>query len=128
MIVVYIAGPFRGPDAWAIESNIREAETIGLEVARAGAIPFIPHTMYRYFQGAAPDAFWLEADLELLRRCDALLLTPRWESSAGARAERRLAEEWGMPAAVYQPGGDMRRTLLELEAGVSGSVVRMGER
>jgi len=101
-IVVYIAGPFRAPDAWGIETNIREAECLGLEIARAGAIPLIPHSMLRYFQGTLPDHFWLDATLELLRRCDALLLGPRWKESAGAREELNEAKVLGMPFLEYE--------------------------
>ena len=32
MKVGYIAGPFRGPNSWEIENNIRRAETLALEV------------------------------------------------------------------------------------------------
>jgi hypothetical protein len=95
--VVYIAGPFRGPNAWEIEQNIRRAETLSLEVWRMGAVALCPHTNTRFFQGAADDAVWLEGDLVLLSRCDAILMTPDWERSTGARAEHAAAVELGMP-------------------------------
>lgn len=60
MKAVYIAGPFRAPTPWEVETNIRTAETNGLYVAKLGAIPRIPHTMYRFFDGSLPDEFWLE--------------------------------------------------------------------
>lgn len=97
MRVIYVAGPYRGPDAWAIESNIRRAEALALEVWRLGAVALCPHCNTRFFQGAAPDAVWLEGDLELLRRCDAVILTPDWEDSRGARVERELAARLGLP-------------------------------
>ena len=97
MKVVYVAGPFRGPDAWAIESNIRRAETLALEVWRLGAAVICPHANTRFFHGAAPDAVWLEGDLEMLRRCDAVLFTPDWERSTGARAEYDEACRRGIP-------------------------------
>lgn len=85
--VVYIAGPYRGPDAWTIECNIRRAETLALEVWRLGAAALCPHANTRFFQGAANDEIWLAGDLALLAKCDALLLTADWERSSGARAE-----------------------------------------
>lgn len=96
MKVVYIAGPYRGRDAWEIEQNIRRAEALSLEVWRAGAAALCPHTNTRFFQGAADDSVWLEGDLELLSRCDAVLMTPDWERSTGARAERDHAEREGI--------------------------------
>lgn len=95
--VVYIAGPFRGPSAWDIEENIRRAERLALEVWRAGYAALCPHTNARFFQGAAPDEIWLAGDLELLRRCDAVLLTPDWQKSSGAHAEREEALRVGIP-------------------------------
>lgn len=96
MRVVYVAGPFRGPNAWEIEQNIRRAETLALEVWKLGAAALCPHTNTRFFQGAADDSVWLDGDLELLRRCDAVLLTPDWKRSTGARAEAVWARECGL--------------------------------
>jgi hypothetical protein len=88
MIVVYIAGPFRGPNAWEIEQNIRRAEALALAAWRLGGIAVIcPHTNTRFFHNAAPDDIWLEGDLEILRRCDAVLTTDDWTRSSGAVAE-----------------------------------------
>lgn len=97
MKVIYVAGPFRGPSAWAIEQNIRRAEELALEVWRAGYACICPHTNTRFFQGAAPDHVWLEGDLELVCRCDALLLTEDYARSSGARAEREYAVARGIP-------------------------------
>lgn len=97
MIVVYVAGPFRGDSSWDIECNIRRAEALSLEVWRLGAVGLCPHTNTRFFQNAAPDHIWLEGDLELLRRSDALILTEDWEQSSGARAEKEEADRLGLP-------------------------------
>lgn len=97
MKVVYVAGPFRGASAWDIEQNIRRAETLALEVWRSGAACLCPHANTRFFQNAAPDHLWLEGDLAMLARCDAILMTPEWERSQGARAERDYAARLGLP-------------------------------
>jgi hypothetical protein len=95
--VVYIAGPFRGPNTWEIEQNIRRAEALALEVWRLGAACICPHTNTRFYQGAAPDNIWLEGDLEIVRRCDAVLMTPDWQRSSGARGEYDLAFSLEIP-------------------------------
>lgn len=97
MKLIYVAGPYRGPNAWEIECNIRRAETLALEAWRLGVAVICPHANTAHFQGAAPDEVWLEGDLEMLRRCDAVLLTPDWGRSAGARAERDEAVRRGIP-------------------------------
>lgn len=97
MTVVYIAGPFRGPDAYAIHQHICRAEALALKVWRLGAAAICPHLNTAHFQGALPDQVWLEGDLAILRRCDVVLTLPDWTRSAGARAEVRAAREWAIP-------------------------------
>ena len=107
--VVYCAGPFRASTPWGIEQNVRRAEEVGLEVAKAGAVPLIPHAMYRFFQNSLPDEFWLEGTLELLRRCDALVLTEGWEASTGSRGEVAEAKRLGIP--VFESVAELRNWL-----------------
>lgn len=97
MKVVYVAGPFRGANSWEMEQNIRRAEALALEAWRLGAAVICPHANTRFFQGAAPDSVWLDGDLAILGRCDAILMTPDWRRSAGARAERDYAMISGIP-------------------------------
>jgi hypothetical protein len=100
--LIYIAGPFRADTAWAIEKNVREAERWGLEVAKLGAIPVIPHSMYRFFHGALPDTFWIEAALTLLRSCTTILVVDyfsslRWRASEGTMGEVDEMQRLGRP-------------------------------
>lgn len=97
MRCVYVAGPYRAPSAWEIEQNIRRAETVALELWRSGHVAICPHTMGRFYQGAAPDKVFLDGCLELLRRCDGVLLIGEWEKSSGTRAEIELAHSLGLP-------------------------------
>jgi len=100
---VYVAGPFRGSDSWVVERNIREAEVLGFQVAAFGALPVIPHTMFRFFNGTLLDQFWLDATTELLRVCDAVVLTARWRDSSGAIGEEREARRLKLP--VFEAPG-----------------------
>lgn len=103
--VIYIAGPFRGKTAWDVECNIRAAECVGLKVAKLGAIPLIPHSMFRYWNGQINDQFWIDGTLELLSRCDAVLMMPDWQSSAGSQGERNWAINHGVPLFYVQMYG-----------------------
>jgi len=97
MKVVYIAGPFTGATAWDIEQNVRRAEEAALEVAGLGAMPLCPHTNSRFFYGQNTPEFWYEGTMELLRRCDAILLLPDWQESKGCIAEEAEAKRLGLP-------------------------------
>lgn len=96
MIVLYVAGPFRGPSAWDIENNIRAAESVALDLWRAGAAVVCPHTNTRFFDGAAPDGVFLRGDLEILKRCDGIVMVQGWQRSERARAEREFAIDRGL--------------------------------
>lgn len=100
MKLAYVAGPFRGPNAWEIECNIRRAEELALQIWRMGIPVVCPHTNTRFFQGAADDKIWLDGDIEILRRCDMVFLTADWMRSSGARAEVKVALDLGLPLYV----------------------------
>lgn len=97
--LIYIAGPYRSGSHWQLEQNIRIAEAAGFEVALLGGYPIIPHSNTRgYFEDAQQSpSFWLEATLELMRRCDAIYLLPQWPMSSGARDEHLEAQRLAMP-------------------------------
>lgn len=97
MKVVYIAGKYRGPNAWAVEQNIRAAEEVAARVWAMGLVALCPHANSRHMEGVASDEHFLAGTLELMRRCDAVVLVPNWGSSAGARAEVEEAERIGLP-------------------------------
>jgi hypothetical protein len=97
MKVVFIVGPYRAPNAWGVEKNVRAAENIGLTVAGFGAMPLIPHTNTRFFDGLLTDEFWLDGTSELMKRSDAVVCVPGWEYSAGSIAEINLARKLNMP-------------------------------
>jgi hypothetical protein len=97
MKVAYIAGRFRGPNAWAVERNIRKAEELAFAVAELGVMPLCPHTNTRFFDGTLTAGFWLDGTLELMRRCDAVIFTDDWRLSTGARSEYDEAIRLGIP-------------------------------
>lgn len=97
MKVVYVAGPFRAATAWGIEQNVRAAEVVALRVWLAGAAALCPHANSRHYHGAAADELFIEGTLELLRRCDAIMLLEGWQGSEGSRGEKVEAERLGLP-------------------------------
>jgi hypothetical protein len=109
MKLVYIAGPYRAPKEWEVLQNIRRAEELALEVWRAGASCICPHKNTAFFGGAADDSVWLKGDLEMVRRCDAILCTEGYENSAGTRGEVALARDLGIP--VFEAFSELKQWL-----------------
>lgn len=97
MIKVYIAGPYRSDTIWGIHQNIENAKRWGLEIATMGCNPFVPHANTGYYDGVLSNEFWLAADLEWMRLCDALFVIPGSEDSSGTQAEIADAELRGIP-------------------------------
>jgi hypothetical protein len=97
LIVVYVAGPYRAPTVWQIECNIHKAREVGIEVARVGLMPLVPHANTAHYDGIQSDAFWLKGTMELLRRADAVMLVPGWVKSEGTRLEIEEANRLGLP-------------------------------
>ena len=102
MKLVYIAGPYRAEHESEVVKNIRLAEELAIQVWRFGAVAICPHKNTALFGGLCPDETWLKGDLEIIRRCDALLMTPNWRRSEGARIERETAEALGLPIFVAE--------------------------
>ena len=113
MKVVYVAGPYRGANAWEVEQNIRRAEAVALELWRMGAAAVCPHANSRFFNGTLPDDVFLKGDLELLSRCDGVVLVRGWEQSAGAVAEVRHASRLVKPTFRWPGRNLVRRWMLE---------------
>lgn len=98
MKAIYVAGPFTAPTPWLIENNVRRAEELSLRVCALGNIVALcPHTMYRFFHGMETAEYWYAATLELLRRCDGIILLNGWGQSTGAVGEREEAVRMGIP-------------------------------
>ena len=115
---IYIAGPFRGPDAWAINCNVHVAESLIPLIGKAGHIPMCVHSMYRNMQGALPDEFWLKATMEIMEMCDAVFMCEGWRNSVGSVCERDRAIELGMP--VFETLGELFEWMAGQGGGSSG--------
>lgn len=75
-----------------VEENILVAKKLGVEVAKLGVCPFIPHANTDLeFEDVQPYEFWIKATAEQLRRCNAIIFTDEWHESSGARGENDIA-------------------------------------
>jgi len=104
MKVAFISGKYRSETVAGIVANIRAAEKVAAAYWLKGYAVICPHKNTALFDGLAPDSVWLEGDLELLRRADAIVMVPGWENSSGAKAE--LAEAVRLGLEVIMEGSD----------------------
>lgn len=100
-ILAYVAGKFSGNERAEVERNIRAAEAVGIELARAGFVPVVPHsnTSAPEYEDVQPYNFWIKATLELMRRCDIVVCVDNWRDSSGAKAE--VAEQMRLGKPVF---------------------------
>ena len=103
MKVIYIAGPYRSTCEWQLEEFLRHAEDAALKLWKEGWAVVCPHKNTAHFGGAwgIPDGTWLEGDIEILKRCDAIYMLKRWEQSKGAKRELEIAVEQGLEV-IYE--------------------------
>lgn len=104
MKLIYIAGPLRAKTRVGRQANIDAAVEYGKQVAALGAMPIVPHILTGPLADCQPEAFWLEATMQLMLRCHAVLTMPNWMESKGAIAERTTARQLHMPTFDYIGG------------------------
>lgn len=126
--LVYIAGPFRGPTPLDVARNIERARDLALRVAQLGdgCFPITPHLNTAPFDKQMTDQFWLDGDIELMNRCDAMVLTEDYQTSSGARRELELWNADDRPWHVdlaYVVGGGRDGMLRSFLLGVKDSLV-----
>ena len=97
MFVIYVAGPYKGSNAWEIEKNIRHAEAYAKSIWQLGAVGLCPHTNNRFFYGSFSEDTAFRGCVELLHRSDAIFMCPGWEGSTGSKDERDEAMLLGIP-------------------------------
>ena len=97
MKIVYVIGRYRATTEHGVVENIRAAEAVAIEVWKAGAAALCPHKNTALLGGVVPDESFLAGDIEMLRRCDAAICVPGWETSAGSIGEMKVCADIGMP-------------------------------
>lgn len=95
MQVVYISGAYRAPTLQGILDNIRLAEKVAIEYWKKGYAVICPHKNTALFDGECADDIWLDGDLEIISRCDIVVMLPFWEYSKGAVVEHGHAVNLG---------------------------------
>jgi len=98
-MIIYIAGAYRADTPEGIKANIQKAREVALEVWKAGHTAICPHLNTANFEEYADLSHerYIQGDLEIISRCDAVLLMDNWQTSRGAKQEKAYAESRGIP-------------------------------
>lgn len=98
--LVYVAGPYRAESTYEIRRNIHRAEEVSAALWAHGVYNVCPHKAMAHLDGVAGDDILSSGTLEMLRRCDAVVLVSGWKRSVGSLREVAHAIEHSMP--VYE--------------------------
>jgi hypothetical protein len=98
-MLIYIAGPYRGD----VTTNIANARRVAVELWEKGYNVICPHlnTSSMELDCKMPDARYLEGDLDILSRCDAMVVLPNSECSVGTQGEIAYCQNNNIPFTYY---------------------------
>ena len=91
MKVIYVSGSYRGKDENEVFNNIIHARNVAVKLWHQGWACICPHTNTMFMGSMMGDKMFLEGDLEILSRCDAIFMLRGFHSSRGATEEYELA-------------------------------------
>jgi hypothetical protein len=102
-MIVYVAGPYRADTPEGVTKNIENARIVGIDLWERGFTVIVPHLNTAHFEDdcACEDDEYLRGDLEILARCDAMVVLPGYENSSGTKNEIAFAQERGIPISFY---------------------------
>ena len=102
MKIIYISGQYRNETIGGTFKNIMQARDGAVRLWNEGWVVVCPHLNTFLMDGLCPDSTWLNGDLEIIRRCDAIFMLSNWQDSKGARMELEEALKIGLE--IYWEG------------------------
>ena len=104
-MIIYLATPIRPKNGKTLEGNVQYAKSLALELWKKGYTVICPAANSDLPISLADKEVeadcWLNGDIEILARCDALVVSPGWETSAGVKGEIAYAKMYGIPTYYY---------------------------
>lgn len=95
--LLYVAGPYSGDTV----NNIARAEAVSIGLIRNGFHVLTPHKNMAGYEQYEGDGIgyktWIDMDLDLLRRCDAMYVMLNSEKSVGVQKELKFARRKRIP-------------------------------
>lgn len=102
--MIYLAAPYRHDNPAIMAQRLDATRDATERMIRGGLRVFSPLVYSTAMQAEPPDT-WYQFDLEILDRCDELvvLMLPGWQDSYGVGLEIERALERGMPVFQLYP-------------------------
>jgi len=94
--VIYVAGKYRARTIFGVIWNILKARKKAIELWKEGWVVICPHMNTALFDGHCEDNVWLDGDLEIVKRCDAIYMSNGFRDSKGAMEELYTAISAGL--------------------------------
>lgn len=91
MIIAYLAMPYRASTPNGIYENIQLAREEAVRLWSIGLAVYCPHMNTALMDGVVEDQKFLDFGLEMVNRCDIIVMGLGWRTSKGAIAEREYA-------------------------------------
>jgi hypothetical protein len=106
-MIVYVAGPYReftfDGVVHSVDENIARAMKIAAELWQMGHVAICPHGNTAHMEhmiDVSPQQY-CEGDIEIVKLCDAIVMTEYWKQSKGAVGEFDEAKRLDMPVYEY---------------------------
>lgn len=98
--VIYVSGPITAAEQIDRWNNIMHARDVAISLWELGFTVICPHLNTMFFDGCQgmDHDDWIEADFNIIERCDAMMMTHNWKDSKGAREEYDFCMDENIPA------------------------------
>jgi hypothetical protein len=97
--IAYLAGPYTANNEYLVNKNVLFAASIAIKLWYYGFITICPHKNSENFLGGynLTNDILLKGDIEILKRCDFVVVLPGWRNSKGTQMEIEAAKELNIP-------------------------------
>lgn len=97
MKVVYLASPYSADTDWHKYNNIQNAHLSAKYVWQNGMACISPVSNSAWMGGEIKEKTFLDGDIEILKRCDAIFMSGDWRHSKGCLGEMEYAADNCIP-------------------------------
>lgn len=104
MKVAYIAGAYTSDNSYGVCENILRAREVNKWAWEHGYAGISPHMNTAFLDGLCEYQVWATGYINILERCDLVILVPGWEDSKGTQEEIKFAQMCNIPIYVWCDG------------------------